>query len=45
LSGDFPEPGVDRSNLSARKKHQIGPLKSKQQLIKALQKTAGKEPA
>jgi len=46
---DQVEPGVDHSNLSgkaliaAKKKHHIGPLKNKQQLIKALQKAAGEE--
>ena len=46
---DELEPGVDHSNLSgkaliaAKKKHHIGPLKNKQQLIKALQKSAGEE--
>jgi len=39
---DELEPGVDHSNLSgkaliaAKKKHHIGPLKNKQQRIKAL---------
>jgi SPP1 gp7 family putative phage head morphogenesis protein len=46
---DELEPGVDHSNLSgkaliaAKKKHHIGPLKNKQQLIEALQKAAGEE--
>jgi len=40
---------VDHSNLSgkaliaAKKKHHIGPLKNRQQLIKALQKAGGEE--
>jgi len=46
---DELEPGVDHSGLkgkaliAAKKKHHIGPLKNKQQLIKALQKAAGEE--
>gem|GEM_PF-6231961 len=31
--------------IAAKKKHHIGPLKNKQQLIKALQKAAGEEPS
>jgi len=40
---------VDHSNLSgkaliaAKKKHHIGPLKNRQQFIKALQKAGGEE--
>jgi len=47
---DELEPGVDRSGLkgkalmSAKKKHHIGPLKNKQHLINALQKTTGDWP-
>ncbi|RLD40659.1 MAG: phage head morphogenesis protein, partial [Bacteroidetes bacterium] len=46
---DELEPGVDHSGLkgksllAAKKKHHIGPLKNKQQLIEALQKAAGEE--
>jgi len=46
---DELEPGVDHSGLkgkaliAAKKKHHIGPLKNKQQLIKALQKAADEE--
>ncbi len=46
---DELEPGLDHSALkgkaliAAKKKHHIGPLKNKQQLIKALQKSAGEE--
>ena len=48
---DELEPGIDHSGLqgqaliAAKKKHHIGPLKNKQQLIEALQKTAGEEMA
>ena len=46
---DELEPGVDHSGLKgkllieAKKKHHIGPLKNKQQLIQALEKAAGEE--
>jgi SPP1 gp7 family putative phage head morphogenesis protein len=46
---DDLEPGIDHSGLkgqtliAAKKKHHIGPLKNKQQLINALQKAAGEE--
>lgn len=46
---DGLEPGVDHSGLKgkllieAKKKHHIGPLKNKQQLIQALEKAAGEE--
>ena len=46
---DELEPGVDHSGLKgkllieAKKKHHIGPLKNKQQLIQALEKAAGHE--
>ena len=46
---DELEPGVDHSGLKgkllieAKKKHHIGPLKNKQQLIQALEKAAGDE--
>ena len=41
-------PGVDHSGLKGKalitaKKHRIGPLKNKQQLIEALQKAVGEE--
>jgi len=45
----LPEPGVDHSGLNGKsliddkKKHHIGPLKNKQQLVKALEKSAGEE--
>jgi hypothetical protein len=48
---DELEPGVDHTGLkgkaliAAKKKHHIGPLKNKQQLIEALQKAAGEEMA
>ena len=46
---DELEPGVDHSGLKgkllieAKKKHHIGPLKNKQQLIQAIEKAAGEE--
>jgi len=46
---DELEPGVDHKALQgatlidAKKKHHIGPLKNKQQLVKALEKAAGEE--
>ena len=46
---DELEPGIDHSGLKgkllieAKKKHHIGPLKNKQQLIQALEKAAGEE--
>ncbi len=46
---DDLEPGVDHSGLKgkllieAKKKHHIGPLKNKQQLIQAIEKAAGEE--
>ena len=46
---DELEPGVDHSGLKgkllieAKKKHHIGPLKNKQQLIQAIKKAAGEE--
>ena len=46
---DELEPGVDHAGLKgkllieAKKKHHIGPLKNKQQLIQALEKAAGEE--
>ena len=46
---DELEPGVDHTGLQgaslieAKKKHHIGPLKNKQQLVKALEKAAGEE--
>ena len=46
---DELEPGVDHSGLqgesliAAKKKHHIGPLKNKDQLIKALEKKAGED--
>jgi len=46
---DELEPGVDHKTLQgatlidAKKKHHIGPLKNKQQLVKALEKSAGEE--
>lgn len=48
---DQLEPGVDHSGLSGvalsevKKKHHIGPLKNKQQLAKALEKSAGQQMA
>ena len=48
---DQLEPGVDHSGLSgaalaeAKKKNHIGPLKNKQQLAKALEKSAGQQMA
>ena len=46
---DELEPGVDHAGLKgkllieAKKKHHIGPLKNKQQLIQAIEKAAGEE--
>ena len=46
---DQLEPGVDHSGLSgsalsdAKKKYHIGPLKNKQQLVKALEKSTGQQ--
>ncbi len=46
---DELEPGIDHSGLKgkflieAKKKHHIGPLKNKQQLIQAIEKAAGEE--
>jgi hypothetical protein len=46
---DELEPGVDHTGLKgaslidAKKKHHIGPLKNKQQQVKALEKSAGEE--
>ena len=46
---DELEPGVDHTGLKgkllieAKKKHHIGPLKNKQQLIQAIEKAAGEE--
>ncbi len=46
---DELEPGVDHKALQsailidAKNKHHIGPLKNKQQLVKALEKAAGEE--
>ncbi|HUT54386.1 MAG TPA: minor capsid protein [bacterium] len=46
---DEIEPGVDHSGLqgqdliAAKEKHSIGPLKNKQQLVKAIEKSAGQD--
>jgi hypothetical protein len=49
LEPQIKQPGADHAGLKggslidAKKKHHIGPLKNKQQLVKALEKSAGEE--